>query len=451
MQQQQESLWNERITTVTQIYELCQTILEAGNHAAVSGSASSMNEILRDGVASATKTAIRCWPDQNQILEQAQKTFLKKLRTREPGKIKICTEEWFVTYGNCVFTAFSQQLREEIQLTEELSRRLFTLIDEVLPLDPAGKSRMMLETALRCGASEPRLAFDRILAAFSQTPDLAQDLAPDYRYQPGLHPQTELTCCPVCSGTGVPFFTAYSCRIRSFESMFLPAKLWMKCPDCGNLYTRYFPSEFLKMGKTMVQVLPCPEIMNVRAPQQTTLHTWGEILNQIRHYTRGTDLLEIGVGEGYLIAAAQEMGYSVTAVELLADCAQETANLLSCPVLCGDFLHLSEEQTYSVITMGDVLEHLQDPVEGLKKAWRLLREDGVLWLSTPNYESGYAKMAKVSDVMWCEPFHITYFSRAGLTALLEKIGFHIERYTISNRYIDSMELILTKKNKDRTV
>ena len=54
-------------------------------------------------------------------------------------------------------------------------------------------------------------------------------------------------------------------------------------------------------------------------------------------------------------------------------------------------------------------------------------------------------MTKVSDVMWCEPFHITYFSRPGLYQLLDDVGFEVLEYTISSRYIDSMELILKKK------
>ena len=43
-----------------------------------------------------------------------------------------------------------------------------------------------------------------------------------------------------------------------------------------------------------------------------------------------------------------------------------------------------------------------------------------------------------------EPYHISYFSFAGLRALAEKCGFTVREYQVSNRYNGSMELILTK-------
>lgn len=141
------------------------------------------------------------------------------------------------------------------------------------------------------------------------------------------------------------------------------------------------------------------------------------------------------------------MGYDVTAVELLEQEAQTTADLLQLPVICGDFLHLEEDRQVDIITMGDVLEHLQRPAEGLKKAAALLKDGGVLWLSTPNFESSFTRMMKTFDPMWCEPYHITYFSRAGLLPLLEQAGFELLEYSVSNRYNGSMELLLRKKEQ----
>lgn len=131
-------------------------------------------------------------------------------------------------------------------------------------------------------------------------------------------------------------------------------------------------------------------------------------------------------------------------MELVEADAQETADLLDLPVICGDFLHLEEDHQVDVITMGDVLEHLQRPMEGLKKAHALLKDNGILWLSTPNFESSFSKMFKAFDPMWCEPYHISYFSRKGLMALLEQAGFELLEYTVSNRYNGSMELLLRK-------
>ena len=96
--------------------------------------------------------------------------------------------------------------------------------------------------------------------------------------------------------------------------------------------------------------------------------------------------------------------------------------------------------------MGDVIEHVTDPEAALKNAYRLLDDDGVLWLSTPNFESSFTRMKKFTDAMWLEPSHISYFNYNGLEALLEKCGFTVREYAVSNRYNGSMELIITKKH-----
>ena len=228
--------------------------------------------------------------------------------------------------------------------------------------------------------------------------------------------------------------------------MFLPAKLWMRCQDCGTLYTRWFPEEFLALGQEPRLVYPREDRIAVQDASGALLRSWNEILNDAQALAQGSgrDLLEVGVGKGHLIAVAQEMGYQVTAVEIVERAAQETADLLDCPILCGDFLKIPEEQQFDVITMGDVLEHLKDPAEGLRKAHRLLREGGVLWLSTPNYESAFSHLRKMEDPMWREPYHITYFSKKSLTRLAERAGFRLVRYSVSDHYNGSMEILLQK-------
>ena len=99
---------------------------------------------------------------------------------------------------------------------------------------------------------------------------------------------------------------------------------------------------------------------------------------------------------------------------------------------------------YSVITMGDVIEHVTDPEKALRKAHELLADDGVLWISTPNFKSSFSLLRKFKDVMWSIANHITYFSYDGMKALAEKCGFKVVDYKVSDHYNGSMELILVK-------
>ena len=91
--------------------------------------------------------------------------------------------------------------------------------------------------------------------------------------------------------------------------------------------------------------------------------------------------------------------------------------------------------------MGDIIEHVTNPKAALKKAHSLLKETGVLWLSTSNYNSSFTRMMKLKDAMWKEPEHNSYFSFHGLQALANEVGFVVKEYQVSNRYNGFMELI----------
>ena len=72
-------------------------------------------------------------------------------------------------------------------------------------------------------------------------------------------------------------------------------------------------------------------------------------------------------------------------------------DLTSCeyiPIRNVDFLNFKSDKTFPIIIMGDVIEHVTDPEAALRNAYKLLDDDGVLWLSTPNFESSFTKLKK---------------------------------------------------------
>ena len=131
-------------------------------------------------------------------------------------------------------------------------------------------------------------------------------------------------------------------------------------------------------------------------------------------------------------------------VEIEENVAIEISNLLNKEILCCDFLNYTENKQYDLITMGDVIEHVNDTRDAVKKAYNLLKNNGVLWISTPNYESSFNRIHKLTTGMWNEPWHITYFSKKGLENLLKQFNFEILDYKVSSHYNGSMEIIARK-------
>jgi len=343
--------------------------------------------------------------------------------------------------------ALSAELDSVKYIDRETAEQLYQYLDAI-PRSTAGAQELLFKVCLKSSVSAPMEAFQHALGLFEGNPAILSgknQAHPGYVYQPSE--QETFDKCPVCGKEGVPYYCALSYRMVNFSNPHLPVKLWMRCGGCGNLYSWKFPKGHLVQPTRCELLPPNPDnyLTSIRPVAAASLAIWSGILNKLRTYTEKDTLLEVGIGHGELLAVALEMGYDVEAVEIERGPAQETADTLKLPIWLGNFLDFAPGKTYSVITMGDVIEHVADPPAALKNAYRLLDDDGVLWLSTPNYESSFSQMLKFDDPMWCEPYHISYFSRAGFCALAERCGFIVREYCVSQRYNGSMEMILTKR------
>lgn len=341
---------------------------------------------------------------------------------------------------------FLESIRPEEYLSREQAQPIFAFC-AAAPHQCTAVYQLLFDLCAKAAYSMPQESFEWTIRAMEEHPELLSGEGkahPEYHYRPA--PQRTFDCCPVCGGAGTPYYRALSYFINTFEHPHLPAKLWMKCGDCGNLYTWKYPEELLTQAEHPQTVQPDAAKTRTAGRLEIAgiLPIWSTILNKLNSYTSGKDLLEVGIGEGCLLAVALEMGYQADAVEIVRQSAQDVADILGIPIWNGDFLDYHPNKKYSVIIMGDVIEHVTAPEQALRNAYDLLCDDGVLWLSTPNFEGSFTRLMKFKDPMWMEPYHISYFSYAGLRTLAEKCGFTVREYQVSNRYNGSMELVLTK-------
>ena len=385
------------------------------------------------------------------ISSDAEKVFLYIFSGAEISeeKLREIGQQLLNSISNTISRELAGLLKGYPFVERAEAEKLFSLWDEIPHTGPESYL-WLFDLCIKAGVSAPREAFLYTLRILEEQPKLLageKNAHPGYIYRPSE--QRTFERCPICGGEGTPYFRAFSYRMAHFRYPYLPVKLWMKCGDCGNLYTWKYPEELLRASEQGKEIRPNPAHMltSVENTNGAVLSIWSDILGRLSSYSNGRDLLEVGVGKGEFLAVALEMGYQPDAVELVPESAQKVANMLGIPIWCGDFLNYRPDKTYSIITMGDVIEHVTDPEKALKNANRLLKEDGVLWLSTPNFESSFSRMLKFQDPRWSEPSHITYFRRESLETLANKCGFELREYHVSHRYNGSMEVIFTKSSR----
>lgn len=136
-------------------------------------------------------------------------------------------------------------------------------------------------------------------------------------------------------------------------------------------------------------------------------------------------LLDVGAASGFFLEQAQTSGWAATGLEISKYACQLAINN-NMPVRHGELQdNLFPPNSFDVVTMWDVLEHLPDPHSSLSIISRLLKKDGLLALNTPDSSSLIANLARQRWHLLIPPEHIYLYSRQALPLLLAKHDFQI--------------------------
>jgi 2-polyprenyl-3-methyl-5-hydroxy-6-metoxy-1,4-benzoquinol methylase len=123
------------------------------------------------------------------------------------------------------------------------------------------------------------------------------------------------------------------------------------------------------------------------------------------------NILDVGCSFGFFLDAARQRGWAVTGVELSQYAATYATQRFGLSVVNKSVLDAGfAENSFDVITMWYVIEHLPNPKQVLMHLSTLLNEDGMLVVSTPNVESYRAKIQGQKWRIWIPPEHLLYFS-----------------------------------------
>jgi 2-polyprenyl-3-methyl-5-hydroxy-6-metoxy-1,4-benzoquinol methylase len=137
----------------------------------------------------------------------------------------------------------------------------------------------------------------------------------------------------------------------------------------------------------------------------------------------GRRMLEVGVGSGILLQAAQEQGFEVMGCDLSrAIC--DRIERLGIRVYCGPIEELQGEGRFDVVVMNHVLEHVHDPVALLQDVRRLLAPRGLVHICVPNVACWEAQLQGWTSY---EPYHLTYFTPATLKHAVASSGLFLEQ------------------------
>lgn len=138
-------------------------------------------------------------------------------------------------------------------------------------------------------------------------------------------------------------------------------------------------------------------------------------------------LLDMGCGTGDFLETAQQNNWQVSGIEPNSD-AREIANRKTNQSVY-DTAQLSkfESNTFDVITLWHVLEHVPNLEEHITIFKKLLKPNGTLVIAVPNYNSFDAKHYKQFWAAYDVPRHLWHFNQASISKLVSKQTFKVEK------------------------
>ena len=147
----------------------------------------------------------------------------------------------------------------------------------------------------------------------------------------------------------------------------------------------------------------------------------------------GARLLDIGCATGLFLIRVREMNWQVQGIEIgahTAEYARQTYKLDVHPGGAEDILEEFGPQSFDAITLWDVIEHVQNPLDALHKIYQVLKPGGKLYLATPNADGWVAQYHLRTTARWwgCwphpePPYHLYQFTRTTMRQAIEKAGF----------------------------
>ena len=206
----------------------------------------------------------------------------------------------------------------------------------------------------------------------------------------------------------------------------------VKCKNCSYIYANpRWPNDRL------IDAYESVEDATYVVERQGRELTFAKHLQAMEKFVgsaNGRSLLDVGAYVGIFVETAIKNGWDAIGVEPSSWAANE-AQKAGLPIISGtqDAAEL-DGKLFDVVTMWDVIEHVDDPSAEMAKAFARLKPGGWLIVHTMDVDSWAAKILK-SRWPWYMDMHIHYFSQSTMRQMLEKNGFQVKWSGIQSRYL----------------
>jgi SAM-dependent methyltransferase len=153
-----------------------------------------------------------------------------------------------------------------------------------------------------------------------------------------------------------------------------------------------------------------------------------------------------------MLQEAKAAGWIPTGVETSEFAAKYAAQQSGSMVYAGTLQqNRLQAETFDVVTLMDVIEHVPEPQDLVAEIYRVLRPGGVLYIVTPNFGSFFVWLYGAEAFGVWPDHHVVYFEPSTLRRLLKKVGFQSVRVGSKDFYADNLKRFLRRNGNEKSV
>lgn len=154
-----------------------------------------------------------------------------------------------------------------------------------------------------------------------------------------------------------------------------------------------------------------------------TARRYQELLDVFEPSRVTNRILDVGCGVGHFLEIAKGRGWDVYGTEL-TDRAVEICARKGITTHKGELAHANyQPDFFDVVTSIETIEHINNPLEDVSNMAAALRPRGLLYVTTPNFNSLSRRLLKSRWNIIEYPEHLSYYTPETITALLHRCGF----------------------------
>lgn len=146
---------------------------------------------------------------------------------------------------------------------------------------------------------------------------------------------------------------------------------------------------------------------------------------------RGETVLDVGCGTGAILEIGRALGANMEGLEVDLSVVERIVSqgfqchggsLTSCNTLT--------DRHYDRVILNQVLEHLERPIEALKRCGQILRDDGEVVIAAPCLDGFLRRICGRRWMSWHAPYHVNHFSKRALAVAAKGAGLEIKSFKL---------------------